>query len=131
MIRSVALSIAQLTTEEMVQSDDGRSLLIRGENARGIWERTLQTTHNGAEAESSFAHPLYTIDKELVQAESWWEDNGRIHHSWMRGATKYGGGDFESKRYIDEDDVYVCETTFHPTKPNAKKAKLTWRYERA
>ena len=34
--------------------------------------------------------------------------------SWTRGVRRYGGGAFESRRYLETDDVYVCESTFHP-----------------
>ena len=31
------------------------------------------------------------------------------------GGEKYGGGDFENKRYLtDNGNILVCESTFHP-----------------
>ena len=63
--------------------------------------------------------PIYvetkTTDGESVKATSWWEENGRVHRSFLSGVEKHGGGSFESKRYLlDNGSIYVCETTFHP-----------------
>ena len=137
-VRSVALSIVGLTTEETRQTDRGRSLWIRGKNARGVWERTLQTASGSDEEEAHTTAadyhfrpvrtPIVTIDAERVEAEAWWEDRGTVHRSWIRGVTKYGGGDFEAKRYLEHDGkVLVCETTFHPL-DGREKAEVTWRF---
>lgn len=132
-VRSVALSIVGLTTEETIQSDSGRTLHIRGENARGIWERTLSASganENNGEF-TSFRTPILTIDKEKVEAEAWWEEKGTVHRSWLRGVTKYGGGDFESKRYLEQDGkIFVCDTVFHPIDETREKARVTWRFLR-
>jgi hypothetical protein len=132
-VRSVALSIVGMTTEETVQSDQGRALLVRGTNARGVWERTL-TASGTDEKDSAFTPvrtPILTIDKERVEAEAWWENKGTVHHSWLRGVTKYGGGDFESKRYLEGDGkIFVCESTFHPKDETREKATITWRFLR-
>jgi len=131
-VRSVALSIVGLTTEETKQTDGGRSLWIRGKNVRGVWERTLTAsgsdeTHTPANFEP-VRKPIVTIDKEKVVAEAWWENKGTVHRSWIRGVSKYGGGDFEAKRYLERDGkVLVCETTFHPT-DGREKAEVTWRF---
>jgi hypothetical protein len=132
-VRSVAVSIVGLTTEETVQSEQGRELLIRGRNVRGLWERTL--TASGADKGSDEYTPLktsiITADAEQVEAEAWWEDNGTVHRSWLRGVTKYGGGEFESKRYLEDDgNVLVCESIFHPTDPSREKAQVIWRFRR-
>ena len=152
-VRTVALSIAGMTTETMVQSDHGATLFIRGENIRGVWERTLTTTIfdsasnacQEAEANSSSAPKtpkkaeIFTADGELVTCEAWWEDQGRVHRSWLHGVQKYGGGSFESRRYISEENdgesgdartVLVCESTFHPRDESREKAKVTWRFLR-
>jgi hypothetical protein len=132
-VRSVALSIVGLTTEETRQMDGGKSLFIRGTNARGVWERTLRASgsdRNGRPYTPERTNIL-TVDKENVEAEAWWEENGTVHRSWLRGVTKYGGGDFESKRYLEQDGkVFVCETTFHPIDGSREKAKVTWRFLR-
>jgi hypothetical protein len=134
-VRSVAVSIVGLTTEETAQSDQGRELLIRGRNVRGIWERTL--TASGADRASVNGEytPVQTViitaDAEAVQSEAWWEQEGTVHRSWLRGVTKYGGGEFESKRYLEDGgNVLVCESTFHPADPSREKAHVTWRFQR-
>lgn len=128
LVRSVALSIIGMTTEETVQTDDGKELRIRGRNVRGKWERTL----TASSADKPMLTPLVTADNETVQAECWWEGNGSIHRSWLRGVEKYGGGNFESKRYLeDEDQILVCESTFHPLDSSREKAHVVWRFRRA
>jgi hypothetical protein len=132
-VRSVALSIVGLTTEETRQTDGGKTLFIRGTNARGVWERTLRASGSDRKGEPYTPERtnILTVDKENVEAEAWWEDNGTVHRSWLRGVTKYGGGDFESKRYLEQDGkVFVCETTFHPVDESREKAKVTWRFLR-
>lgn len=153
-VRSVALSIVGMTIEETRQSHQGRNLFIRGRNARGVWERTLQTTmdestneNNTNNAYKPTHYPIVTADNEQVIAETWWEAQGTKHRSWLRGVSKYGGGSFESLRYLEEptrrakdatsptsrqqqEDVLVCESTFHPNDPAREKAKVTWRFQR-
>mmetsp|Transcript_23601 Transcript_23601/g.57872 ORF Transcript_23601/g.57872 Transcript_23601/m.57872 type:complete len:266 (-) Transcript_23601:1254-2051(-) len=41
LVRTVALGLIGRTKEDLRMSNDGKSLFIRGENARGIWEREL------------------------------------------------------------------------------------------
>ncbi|CAB9511180.1 expressed unknown protein [Seminavis robusta] len=134
-VRSVALSIVGLTTEETIQKDGGRNLFIRGRNVRGVWERTLSST---GDTEESYI--ITTADNEQVQAESWWEDAGTKHRSWLRGVSNYGGGSFESLRYLETAPnkdttepprkVLVCESTFHPDDTTREKAHVTWRFQR-
>jgi hypothetical protein len=133
LVRSVALSIVGLTTEETRQTDRGRSLLIKGRNARGVWERTLVASGIDGKDTSytPLQTPIETVDAEKVVAEAWWEETGTVHRSWLKGVQKYGGGDFESKRYLEEGGkVLVCETVFHPTDKTREKARVTWRFLR-
>lgn len=125
-VRSVATSIVGLTTEIIEQTEQGRVLSIKGTNVRGLWERTL----TASDAESAVIGEVKTVEGDVVSAESWWVDNGTVHRTWMRGYTRFGGGDFESSRYIDSDGCLVCETTFHPNDSNRKKPKLVWRFQR-
>jgi hypothetical protein len=127
LVRTVALSIVGRTTEEMKQADDGKSLLIRGKNVRGVWDRTLVAS--GADAPLKI--PVMTADSEKVEAESWWAEAGSVHVSWLRGVTKYGGGCFESRRYLDDDkDIFVCEGSFHPNDEMKEPSSITWRFRR-
>lgn len=41
LVRTVALGIVGRTTEELSMTENGKYLLIRGTNARGVWHRTL------------------------------------------------------------------------------------------
>lgn len=132
-VRSVALKIAGMTTEETKQTGGGRTLTIRSVNARGVWERTL--TASGADGQNpTFApmrSPILTIDKEKVEAEAWWANSGTVHQSWLRGVKKYGGGDFESRRFLEENGkVLVCESTFHPNDTSREAAMIRWRFIR-
>jgi hypothetical protein len=140
LVRSVAMSIVGLTTEETRQTDSGRSLFILGRNLRGVWERNLLTEdaatrkYNEQQPFVPLQTEIITADGENVLAEAWWEDQGTTHRSWLRGVKKYGGGDFESKRFLEKkdrnNDVLVCESTFHPKDPKREKAKVTWRFTR-
>ncbi len=132
-VRSVALGIIGQTTETTVQTDQGRSLLIVGKNIRGVWTRTLVSsgTDNATDTFTSLKVPITSADSELVGAEAWWEDRGRVHVSWMRGVTKYGGGSFESRRYLEDNrNVYVCESVFYPNDTTKVPNKITWRFRR-
>ncbi|CAJ1954964.1 unnamed protein product [Cylindrotheca closterium] len=87
-------------------SDDGNSLFIRGENAKGIWERELVTsgTEVGKPEFEPLLVPIMTADSEKVEAETWWEGGGAIHVSILHGVLKqYGGGAFESRRFLEDD----------------------------
>lgn len=130
-VRSAAMSIIGYTTEETKQLDDGKALLIRGKNIRGIWDRTLVASGSevGIDEFTPLHVPIMTAESELVEAETWWENEGTLHVSWLRGVTKYGGGDFESRRYLEDDgNVYVCQTTFH--RKSKKPVTITWRFHR-
>jgi hypothetical protein len=136
LVRTVATSIVELTTEEVRQEDEGRVLHIVGKNLRGAWERTLVASgsdieYNHGEDEGHIKTPLVTADQEQVQAEAWWESDGTIHRSFLRGGKKYGGGDFESKRYLTENgNILICESTFHPRDAEKSQAKITWKFAR-
>lgn len=127
LVRSVALSIVGMTFEEISQSQDGKELCIRGRNVRGKWERTLVASTK----DKPVLVPIHTADKEQVEAECGWEEDGTVHRSWLRGVSKYGGGDFESKRYlINDGDILVCESTFHPCDKSRQKAFVKWQFRK-
>jgi len=141
-VRGAAVALIGNTREETQQSDGGRSMYIKGVNAKGVWERSLtssgsdfDTTMKPDPKDGSYDHvqvPIETADSEKVVAESWWEDGGTVHVSWTYGVTRYGGGSFESKRYLENDgNVYVCESTFHPNDSNRReKSFLKWKFLR-
>jgi hypothetical protein len=131
LVRTVAVGIIGQTNEETQQTDHGKSLLIRGKNLRGIWDRTLVSsgTDVGIDEYTPLCIPVMTADSEKVEAESWWEDEGTVHVSWLRGVSKYGGGSFESRRYLDDGgDTYVCDSTFHPDDAMKEPNSITWRF---
>jgi hypothetical protein len=136
LVRSIAVSIVDMTTEEVIQSDSGRSLSIKGKNLRGVWDRTLLASGSDIDVEHGendehMKISLVTADKENVEAEAWWEKNGTVHRSWLRGVKKYGGGDFESRRYLtDEGQKLICESVFHPYARDKENAVITWVFER-
>ena len=133
LVRTFAMGIISFTTEEIKQSDNGRALLIRGKNLQGSWDRTLVSS--GAEPGNSKYTPLHipimTADDEQVEAESWWEKKGSVHVSWLRNIAKYGGGAFESRRYLENDgSVYVCESNYFPDDKEREPCSITWRFKR-
>ena len=137
LVRSVAVSIVEMTTEEVIQSDRGRSLCIKGKNLRGVWDRTIISSGSDygkdhGEGDEHTRVSLVTADKEKVEAEAWWEDHGTCHRSRLRGVKKYGGGDFESRRYLTDDGKkLVCESEFHPDIGDEEdKAIIHWTFER-
>ena len=144
LVRTVALTVIGSTKEETIQSDGGQKLFIRGMNVRGSWERTLEASEqviDDADIEDGHAvveghelNPMTTADGEEVSVASWWEaskDGTPVHHSWVVGGKKYGGGDFENKRYLTDDgNILVCESTFHPEEEGRDKAGVTWRFLR-
>ena len=153
LVRTVAQTVIGSTKEETIQSDDGQKLFIRGMNVRGSWERLLEASEQIAESDDTRSEPsvdlavvqghslqpMVTADGDNVSVASWWENNGTVHHSWVVGVHKYGGGDFENKRYLkDNGNILVCESTFHPRELEGEggqgqireKACVTWRFLR-
>lgn len=124
-VRSVACTCVGFTKEEYRQTDEGKELTIIGTNPRGKWERVLLSSEESGRIET----PVQTADSETVMAEAWWEEQGAKHKSWMRGGKKWGGGDFESTRYL-EDGMLVCDTVFHPTDEFREKSRISWRFRK-
>ena len=131
-VRTVAVNIVHNTKEDITQKDNGKYIFIRGTNVRGIWDRVYISS--GADSEEGEYErvqvPVMTADSEQVEAEAWWEDHGQTHVSWLRGVKKYGGGAFESRRYLDDEGVYVCESTFHPEDTSKDRSSLVWRFRK-
>ena len=141
--RGVACSLIGRTLEETKQSEGGRKLYLKGTNPKGEWTRTLIAsgypdfhTHPTKKPGRDYQHSrsfIKTVDAEDVSAEAWWEDKGTVHRSWLRGGTKYGGGDFESLRYLEEGSdgqILVCRSIFHPKDLSKPDAVVTWRFKR-
>lgn len=122
LVRQVALSLVSFTKEETYHDVESGSLKVIGKNPKGTWERTLQLTGMGAGGVD-----VLTADSETVKAVSYWE--GDVHVSVLKDTKKYGGGDFLSRRYMDGDNFYVCDSVFEPTNKDQKKAEIQWRFE--
>jgi hypothetical protein len=138
LVRTVALTVIGSTKEETKQLEGGQQLFIKGTNVRGSWERTLEASETSASAdgdttqhavEGHVLKPMVTADEEEVEVASWWEENGTVHKSWVVGGQKYGGGDFENRRYLtDNGNILVCESIFHPNEEGREKAYVKWRF---
>jgi hypothetical protein len=138
LLRKVVVNTLAFHREVIRQVDQGRILEIKSANPIGTWNRTLLAS--GADDKNSKYEAMYNMirapDVGEVRTEAWWENHGTIHKSWMNGSSKFDGGNFESSRYLVEDNVLVCELKFHPT-PDAVRERglamshLVWRFMRA
>lgn len=142
--RKVVINFASTTREVIQHAESGRKLHFHGKTPVGSWERTLVSS--GADADSSHFEPHQTNfldpDKERVYVEAWWEEDGTVHKSWLRGKPRVEGGAFESTRYIEAcpttgQDILVCESKFHPSKDHLndrnsrfQPAVVRWKYHR-
>ena len=117
--RSVALRVIGQTVEEIQQLEEGQQLVIKGTNPKGVWERTLMTR----------PYKVITAQNEELEGEAWWQDNR--HNSFLRGSKKYGGGDFGAVRYIDEEGLYICDSTFIFDDKTKDPAHVCWRFKKS
>lgn len=122
LVRGVALSLVQFTSEVTEHDVESGGLRVTGKNPKGVWDRVLELT-----GEDASGVPVLTADSETVDAISYWE--GETHVSVLKGSKKYGGGDFSSRRSM-ECEVYVCESVFIPNDSSQPKAEITWKFER-
>ena len=116
MIRIVAVNIIKLTSERLAVNPGTGDLEIVGVNPRGTWARTF--------VNSKDPEPILTADGYKVLASSRWEKGG-VHYSEYP-TTEYGGGVFESRRFIAEE-LYVCDTKF--VREGRVIAKIRWSFE--
>lgn len=139
-VRGAALLIVGNTREETKQGDGGREVYIRGVNAKGVWERTLISSGSDFDTtlspneDGSYNHvpvQILTADSEKVDATSWWENDGTVHVS-VTQTRRYGGGNFESRRYLENNgDVYVCESIFRrDNSADGPDPQLKWKFLR-
>lgn len=130
--RKVIVNGIALQKEIILQ--DGPNLQIVASNPAGNWNRTLV-------ASGSHTNPilvnLQDPDGDTVQVESWWEENGTVHRSWLRNKPRLLGGAFETLRYLSPDDpnVLLCDSIFHPS-PSSTASKgfqygrVLWKFRR-
>mmetsp|Transcript_16929 Transcript_16929/g.24476 ORF Transcript_16929/g.24476 Transcript_16929/m.24476 type:complete len:188 (-) Transcript_16929:61-624(-) len=135
--RKLVLNVLGLTSDKI--EHNGQELTITGINPAGTWERTLVSsgfTEESAKDDGDF-EPIFTQivdpDDDVVQVESWWEENGTKHRSILRGKPRVNGGEFETIRYLAGENL-VCESYFHPHPSTLKQFRpgfVKWTYQRA
>jgi hypothetical protein len=137
--RKVMVNGIALQKEHIKQKKQGRELEIFATNPVGNWNRTLVASGTNADSDHYEASNM-TIqdpDGDMVQVEAWWEEEGKVHKSWLRGKPRLQGGGFETARYLEGRDILICKSTFHPssTAPksndSAQNPTVVWRFRRA
>lgn len=122
LFRTVAVQVLSMTKETLIQNDNGIEFTIIGTNPRGVWKRSLYSCNSKSNNSNDSNNPkeytpYYTTIQNAggadVEAECWWEDNGTTHVSWVRNAKE---GDFLSRRYLNEEGHYICESSFFHNK---------------
>lgn len=126
--RNLYSNMVALTRECIVQ--DGARLEITGTSPIGSWKRTLIASEANNPILTSFPDP----DNHVVAVEAWWQQQGTVHESWLRNKPSVKGGEFETKRYLESDNVLICESWFHPnqndTSGRFQPGYVKWRFER-
>ncbi len=133
MFRKVIVNGIEYQRETIRQLDNGQNLQIIAQNPAGNWNRTLIASDENNPMNATIVDP----DKDTVNVEAWWEENGTRHKSVLRGKPRLKGGVFETVRYLDEvdEDVLVCESTFLPSElegssSSFKYGRVLWRFQR-
>lgn len=139
-MRNVGLKCAGSLIEVIDQRDN--QLEICSVTPVGVYNRTLinsgvtntmkDNNDDDDSVETLLAFEPFNVtfndpDNDIVHVESWWEQDGTIHRSFLRGKS---AGVFESTRYLDKEYL-ICESRFHPT-PNShlQPAFVKWTYQR-
>lgn len=129
MFRKLVVNGIGYQREAIRQRDAGLALEITATNPAGNWQRTLVTSDAATPRNVTITDP----DGEDVQVESWWEDEGRKHRSLLTGKPRVRGGVFDTVRYLESDDVLVCESTFIPGPSSSTKftrGHVVWKFQR-
>eukprot|EP00985_Skeletonema_marinoi_P014858 scaffold7562_cov81-Skeletonema_marinoi.AAC.1 len=133
MFRKVIVNGIEYQRETIRQLDNGQSLEIIAENPAGNWNRTLIASDSSNPLNTTIVDP----DKDTVNVEAWWEDDGTKHKSLLRGKPRVKGGVFETVRYLDveDEDVLVCESKFLPSEfesssSSFKHGSVLWKFRR-
>jgi len=133
MFRKVVVNGIEYQRETIRQLDNGQNLQIIAQNPAGNWNRTLIASDENNPMNATIVDP----DKDTVNVEAWWEENGTRHKSVLRGKPRLKGGVFETVRYLDEvdEDVLVCDSKFLPSElegssSSFKYGSVLWRFQR-
>ena len=131
--RKVIVNGIEYQRETIRQLNNGQHLEIIAQNPAGNWNRTLFASDSNNPINTTIVDP----DKDTVNVEAWWEDNGLRHKSVLRGKPRVNGGVFETVRYLDkeEEGVLVCESKFLPSEfegssSSFKYGRVLWRFRR-
>lgn len=129
MFRKVVVNGIAYQKEVIRQLHDGNHLEIVATNPAGNWNRTLIAS----DELNPFNVTITDPDGDQVQLESWWEDGGTRHKSFLRGKPNVNGGMFETIRFLESDDILICDSSFHPspsTTPKFKHGRVIWKFQR-
>lgn len=129
MFRKVVVNGIAYQKEVIRQLHDGVHLEIVATNPVGNWNRTLIAS----DELNPFNVTITDPDGDEVKLEAWWEENGTRHKSFLRGKPNLDGGIFETVRFLESDNVLVCESSFHPnpcTIPKFKYGHVVWKFQR-
>lgn len=124
MFRKIVVNGISYQREVVRQLNDGIELEIVASNPAGNWKRTLVTSDNVT---------IIDPDGDKVQVESWWEGNGTKHRSILRGKPRVQGGVFDTVRYLESENVLVCESKFIPMQSSSKRftpGHVRWKFQR-
>eukprot|EP00581_Thalassiosira_minuscula_P005987 CAMPEP_0183735868 /NCGR_PEP_ID=MMETSP0737-20130205/47784_1 /TAXON_ID=385413 /ORGANISM="Thalassiosira miniscula, Strain CCMP1093" /LENGTH=285 /DNA_ID=CAMNT_0025969725 /DNA_START=118 /DNA_END=971 /DNA_ORIENTATION=- len=119
MFRKVVVNGIGYQKESIRQLNDGVDLEIIATNPAGNWNRTLVASVESQPLNVTITDP----DGDVVQVEAWWEENGTRHKSLLRGKPRVKGGVFETVRYLESEDVLVCDSSFFPAPSSSSKFK--------
>ena len=129
MFRKVVVNGIAYQQEVIRQLHDGVHLEIVATNPVGNWNRTLIASGELNPFNVTITDP----DGDEVKLEAWWEENGTRHKSFLRGKPNVYGGIFETVRFLESDNILVCESSFHPnpcTIPKFKYGHVVWKFQR-
>ncbi|CAJ1964937.1 unnamed protein product [Cylindrotheca closterium] len=133
MFRKVVVNGISLQKETISQLENGANLQIVASNPAGNWNRTLVASSAQDPRNVTMQDP----DGDRVEVEAWWEDDGKVHKSWLRNKPRVLGGAFETARYLSKEDpnILICDSVFHPN-PDApaskgfKYGRVLWQFRR-
>ena len=129
MFRKVVVNGIKLQKEIIRQINDGADLEIIATNPVGNWNRTLYASPASNPINTTIVDP----DGDSTLVEAWWEKGGTKHKSLLQGKPRVKGGVFETVRYLESDNVLVCNSSFIPSissSSNFKYGNIVWRFQR-
>jgi hypothetical protein len=129
MFRKVVVNGIKLQKEIIRQINDGADLEIIATNPVGNWNRTLYASPASNPINTTVVDP----DGDSTLVEAWWEEGGTKHKSLLQGKPRVKGGVFETVRYLESDNVLVCNSSFIPSissSTNFKYGNIVWKFQR-